>query len=96
MRALTGSGPTGGSVSISPRLFWHVWKTYWRIRRVTGMGKTKIVRKFERDHPPKFNQITGVDYRPVVVAQVPSEPIERDLYRELLVSMAAPAMAGVA
>ena len=25
----------------------------------TGMGKTKIVRKFERDHPPKFSQITG-------------------------------------
>ena len=24
----------------------------------TGMGKTKIVRKFERDHPPKFSQIT--------------------------------------
>lgn len=60
----------------------------------TGMGKTKIVRKFERDHPPAFNQVTGVDHRPVVVAQVPSEPIERDLYRELLASMGAPAMAG--
>ncbi|KZZ63920.1 TniB family NTP-binding protein, partial [Sulfitobacter sp. HI0129] len=52
------------------------------------------VRKFERDHPPKFCQVTGVDHRPVVVAQVPSEPIERDLYRELLSSMGAPAMAG--
>ena len=60
----------------------------------TGMGKTKIVRKFERDHPPKFSQVTGVDLRPVVVAQVPSEPIERDLYRELLASMGAPAMTG--
>jgi len=60
----------------------------------TGMGKTKIVRKFERNHPPKFCQVTGIDYRPVVVAQVPSEPIERDLYRELLASMGAPAMAG--
>lgn len=60
----------------------------------TGMGKTKIVRKFERAHPPKFCQVTGVDHRPVVVAQVPSEPIERDLYRELLSSMGAPAMAG--
>ena len=60
----------------------------------TGMGKTKIVRKFERAHPPKFCQVTGVDRRPVVVAQVPSEPIERDLYRELLSSMGAPAMAG--
>ncbi len=60
----------------------------------TGMGKTKIVRKFERDHPPKFCQVTGADKRPVVVAQVPSEPIERDLYRELLAAMGAPAMAG--
>ncbi len=60
----------------------------------TGMGKTKIVRKFERDHPARFCQSTGVDHRPVVVAQVPSEPIERDLYRELLASMGAPAMAG--
>jgi len=60
----------------------------------TGMGKTKIIRKFERAHPPKFCQVTGVDHRPVVVAQVPSEPIERDLYRELLSSMGAPAMAG--
>lgn len=58
------------------------------------MGKTKIVRKFERAHPPKFCQVKGVDYRPVVVAQVPSEPIERDLYRELLAAMGAPAMAG--
>ena len=27
----------------------------------TGMGKTKIVRKFERAHPPKFCQVKGVD-----------------------------------
>lgn len=60
----------------------------------TGMGKTKILRKFERNHPPRFCQVTGIDKRPVVVAQVPSEPIERDLYRELLASMGAPAMAG--
>jgi hypothetical protein len=60
----------------------------------TGMVKTKIVRKFERNYPPKFCQVTGVDLRPVVVAQVPSEPIERDLYRELLASMGAPAIAG--
>ena len=60
----------------------------------TGMGKTKIVRKFERAHPPTFCQATGVTRRPVVVAQVPPEPIERDLYRELLASMDAPALAG--
>jgi hypothetical protein len=60
----------------------------------TGMGKTKIVRKFERAHPPTLCQPTGVTNRPVVVAQVPSEPIERDLYRELLASLQAPALVG--
>tara|TARA_R110001599_G_scaffold463_1_gene2001 strand:- start:1269 stop:2201 length:933 start_codon:yes stop_codon:yes gene_type:complete len=59
----------------------------------TGMGKTKIVRKFERAHPATLCQATGVTHRPVVVAQVPSEPLERDLYRELLASMGAPAIA---
>ena len=59
----------------------------------TGMGKTKIVRKFERAHPATLCQPTGVTRRPVVVAQVPSEPIERDLYRELLASLEAPAIA---
>lgn len=60
----------------------------------TGMGKTKIVRKFERSHPATLCQPTGVTHRPVVVAQVPSEPVERDLYRELLASLQAPALVG--
>ncbi|MGQ3295882.1 MAG: TniB family NTP-binding protein, partial [Shinella sp.] len=60
----------------------------------TGMGKTKIIRKFQRSHPARFCQATGVTIRPVVVAQVPSEPVERDLYRELLASLEAPALAG--
>ncbi|OYW97603.1 MAG: transposase, partial [Rhizobiales bacterium 32-66-8] len=60
----------------------------------TGMGKTKIIRKFERAHPATFCQSTGVTNRPVVVAQVPSEPVERDLYRELLASLQAPALVG--
>ena len=49
---------------------------------------------FERAHPATFCQASGVTHRPVVVAQVPPEPIERDLYRELLASMDAPALAG--
>jgi hypothetical protein len=60
----------------------------------TGMGKTKIVRKFERAHPARFSQASGTTQRPVVVAQIPSEPVERDLYRELLVSLEAPALSG--
>jgi Bacterial TniB protein len=60
----------------------------------TGMGKTKILRKFERRHPAKLCQTSGVMLRPVVVAQVPPEPVERDLYREMLASLQAPALAG--
>ena len=59
----------------------------------TGMGKTKILRKFERQHPAKLCQTSGVTLRPVV-AQIPPEPVERDLYREMLASLQAPALAG--
>ena len=57
------------------------------------MGKTKILRKFERRHPPKLCQTSGVTHRPIVVAQIPPEPVERDLYREMLASL-PPALAG--
>ena len=60
----------------------------------TGMGKTKILRKFERRHPPKLCQTSGLTLRPVVVAQIPPEPVERDFYREMLASLQAPALAG--
>ena len=60
----------------------------------TGMGKTKILRKFERRHPARLCQTSGVTLRPVVVAQIPPEPVERDLYREMLASLQAPALAG--
>lgn len=56
----------------------------------TGMGKTKIVRKFLRDHPASFDQRTGVTTMPVVAMQMPAEPVERDIYSELLASLGAP------
>lgn len=60
----------------------------------TGMGKTMILRKFERNNPAVFCQATGVTQRPVVLAQVPPEPLERDLYRELLAAIDAPVLSG--
>ena len=57
----------------------------------TGMGKTKIVRKFLRDHPARFDAQTGVTTMPVVAMQMPPEPIERDVYSELLAALGAPA-----
>jgi hypothetical protein len=56
----------------------------------TGMGKTKIVRKFLRDHPPRFDSGTGVTTMPVVAMQMPAEPLERDVYGELLNALGAP------
>lgn len=56
----------------------------------TGMGKTKIIRKFLRDHPASFDKGTGVTTMPVVAMQMPAEPVERDIYCELLSALGAP------
>ena len=56
----------------------------------TGMGKTKILRKFLRAHPPRFDGKTGVTAMPVAAMQMPAEPIERDVYGELLSALQAP------
>lgn len=56
----------------------------------TGMGKTKIIRKFLRDHPARFDKSTGVTTVPVVAMQMPAEPVERDVYGELLAALGVP------
>jgi replication-associated recombination protein RarA len=48
-----------------------------------GMGKTKILSKFLRDHPP-FIKVGGGTAAPVVCLQMPPEPDERSFYQELL------------
>lgn len=49
----------------------------------TGMGKTKLVRKFLRQHPQKFDRATGVTSLPVVAFQMPPSPEEGLFYEEL-------------
>src|ERR1700732_3369097 len=63
----------------------------------TGMGKTRIVQKFLREHRSSFDDVTGRTRLPVVAVQMPPAPSERDLYEELLVSMGCvlPAHQGV-
>jgi hypothetical protein len=56
----------------------------------TGMGKTKIIRKFLREHPACFDEGTGITSMPVVAMQMPPEPVERDIYSELLAALGAP------
>ncbi|OCJ08213.1 transposase [Rhizobium sp. AC27/96] len=60
----------------------------------TGMGKTKIIRKFLRNHQPVFDRGTGVTNMPVVAMQMPAEPVERDVYGELLNALSAPGPSG--
>ena len=57
----------------------------------TGMGKTKIIRKFLRNHQPVFDRGTGVTNMPVVAMQM---PVERDVYGELLNALSAPGPSG--
>jgi replication-associated recombination protein RarA len=56
----------------------------------TGMGKTKILKKFVRDHPASFDTRTGINTMPLVVMQMPPEPDEKAFYLQLLDSMNAP------
>ena len=56
----------------------------------TGMGKTKILRKFLRDHPPRFNGESGMTSAPIAAMQMPAEPLESDFYSELLSALQAP------
>jgi len=56
----------------------------------TGMGKTMILRKFGRDHPPAVDPRLGVAQRPVVLMQLPPEPSEVPFYEELLGALGLP------
>jgi TniB protein len=55
----------------------------------TGMGKTRIIQKFLRDHRSDFDEVTGITRLPVAYVQMPPTPAERDFYKELLVAMGA-------
>ena len=53
----------------------------------TGMGKTRIIQKFLRDHRAHFDKKLGRTRLPVVSIQMPPTPYPRDLYEEILVAM---------
>ncbi|MGA9766416.1 MAG: TniB family NTP-binding protein [Rhodomicrobium sp.] len=57
----------------------------------TGMGKTKIIRKFVRDHAAVFDRAAGVTRMPVVSFQMPPLPEEGPFYDELFLALGAPA-----
>ena len=56
----------------------------------SGMGKTMIIDKFVRAHPPRFDESSGIDHRPVIVVQMVASPHEGRFYHRLLSVIGAP------
>jgi hypothetical protein len=56
----------------------------------SGMGKTMLLRKFERDHTQPLEVATGVTPRPVVLALMPEDPSEEAFYVQVLKAVSAP------
>lgn len=56
----------------------------------SGMGKTMIVEKFARDHPSRFDAVTGRMNMPVIVVQMVPGPDEARFYKRLLAAIGAP------
>jgi hypothetical protein len=60
-----------------------------------GMGKTKIIEKFLREHPSIYDEKTGMTRSPVTTTQMPPIPSEREFYEGLLVSLGSVMPQGV-
>ncbi len=55
----------------------------------TGMGKSRIVERFEAENPRGFNEATGVATIPVVAVQLPPQPTDGEFYGEVLEKLRA-------
>ena len=56
----------------------------------SNIGKTQVVRKFMRDHPPSFDEQRGVERRQVISMQMPPLPDQQRFYSALLFEIGAP------
>ena len=55
----------------------------------TGMGKSRIVERFEAENPRGFNDTTGTATIPVVAVQLPPQPTDGEFYGEVLEKLRA-------
>ncbi|MBZ6383114.1 TniB family NTP-binding protein [Sphingomonas sanguinis] len=55
----------------------------------TGMGKSRIVERFETENPSGFNDTTGTATIPVVAVQLPPQPTDGEFYGEVLEKLGA-------
>jgi hypothetical protein len=56
----------------------------------SGIGKTMIMEKFRRNHPPRFDAETGLEQTRVLAVQMAGKPGERRLYAHILSALGAP------
>lgn len=57
----------------------------------SGMGKTMLLRKFERAHAHPFDKRSGIECRTVLMMRMPHEPTEEAFVGQLLAALRAPA-----
>ena len=56
----------------------------------SNIGKTQIVRKFQREHPNYFDTAKGIERRQIVSLQMPATPEQHRFYSALLFELGAP------
>jgi len=56
----------------------------------SGMGKTMILEKMERQHPSSLDERRQIKLRPVLTVQMPPSPDERRFYTRILEVLGAP------
>jgi hypothetical protein len=56
----------------------------------SGMGKTMLLRKFQRDHAIAFDAATGTQRHPIVLALMAEDPSEEALFLQILKAVGAP------
>lgn len=56
----------------------------------SNIGKTLIIAKFLREHPPVFDERRGVERREVIAMQMPPTPDQARFYRALLFELGVP------
>lgn len=56
----------------------------------SDIGKTLIIAKFVREHPPLFDDLRGVEREQVIEMQMPATPDQFRFYRALLARLGAP------
>ena len=56
----------------------------------SNIGKTLVIAKFLREHPPQFDAGRGLEQRRIIALQMPAAPDQRRFYSALLFELGAP------